>query len=219
MLLRSAKSDMLPVSAAPRNVKFTAKGLAFHIEMSKKNRSLKCKQAEKYMEQMSVLMESTDDVNAVQYQLGQFIQCYEEANATHESFVNVNLPKSEVERQDNYFHAKMKTFCDFTEEAKKWLSDAGHPYVQTKEKVNEPLDNQGVVSDGINPEDSVSNISYPKGSHYKASSHVSKASSTTSSVRIQVESDKAALTERLTALTRKKQKNQNIELKLMMNIF
>ena len=155
------------------------------------------------MEQMCVLMKSTDDVHAVQYQLGQFIQCYEEANETHESFLNLNLPESEVERQNKYFHAKKKTFCDFTEEAKNWLSDAGHPYTQTKENVNEPPENQSVASDGINPEDSVSNISCPKGSHYKANSHVSKASSSTSSARIKVEADKAALTERMAALKRK----------------
>ena len=152
---------------------------------------------------MCVLMKSTHDVNAVQYQLGQFIQCYEEATETHESFFNLNLPEREVERQNKYFHAKNKTFCDFTEEAKNWLPDAGHPYVQTKENVNEPPEIISVASDVINPENSVSNISCPKGSHYITNSHVSKASSSTSSARIKVEADKAALTEWMNALTRK----------------
>ena len=67
------------------------------------------------MEQMCVLMKSTHDVNAVQSQLGQLIQCNDEANETHEYFVNLILPESEVERQNKYFHAKKKTFCDFTE--------------------------------------------------------------------------------------------------------
>ena len=62
-------------------------------------------------------MKSTDDVNAVQSLLGQRIQCYEQANETHELFVNLNLPKGEVERQNQYFHAKNKRNCDFAEEA------------------------------------------------------------------------------------------------------
>lgn len=54
------------------------------------------------------------------------------------------------------------------EEVKSWLSDAGHPYVQSEnndaepndnQNYAEPSDNQSVVSDEINPEDSPSNIS------------------------------------------------------------
>lgn len=74
-----AKSDVLPTHSVKRSVKFTEKGLAFYVKMCQEKRSLKCKQAKKYMEQIRVLMESTDNVNSVQSQLGKCIKCYEEA--------------------------------------------------------------------------------------------------------------------------------------------
>ena len=67
--------------------------------------------------------------------------------------------------------------------SQKKQSDVGHLYVQIKENVKQPPDNRGIASDGLNPENSVSNISCPKGSHYKPNFHVSKASSSTSSAR------------------------------------
>jgi len=62
----------------------SSKGLAFYAKTCQEKRSLKCKQVKKNMEQIRVLMESTDNVNSVQSQLGKCIKCYD----THESFLN-----------------------------------------------------------------------------------------------------------------------------------
>jgi len=59
------------------------------------------------MEQIRVLMESTDNENSVQSQLGKCIKCYGEANDTHESFLNWNFSKSVVQRQNKYIHTNM----------------------------------------------------------------------------------------------------------------
>lgn len=70
-------------------------------------------------------------------------------------------------------------FCDSTEDVKVWLSDVGHPYVQSNGNNIEPPDNQSVFSDEINLEDSASS---------------------TSSARIKAEAENAALMERMDAL-------------------
>lgn len=93
------KSDALSAYSEKWSVRFTEKGLAFYAKTCQEKRSLKCKQAKKNMEQIGVLMESTDNVDSVQSQLGKCIKCYEEANDTHESFLSLNLPESEVQRQ------------------------------------------------------------------------------------------------------------------------
>ena len=87
------------------------------------------------------------------------------------------------------------------DKVKCWLSDAGHPYAQSNDD-EQPPDNLIVASDGIHPEDSVSNVSCQEEKRSRAHSNLSKASST-SSARIKTEADKAALIERMAALESK----------------
>lgn len=90
-----AKSDAASLPSVKCGTKFTMKGLEFYAKtcQEKKKRTLKCKQAKRYMEQVRVWMKSTDKVNSVQSERGKFTQSYEEANDMHECFLNLNLPE------------------------------------------------------------------------------------------------------------------------------
>lgn len=184
-----AQSESEPLTK--RGMKFTAKGLAFFMQTCQKKRSAKFKQAMKYIESMRELMESTENVKSVQGHLCDFIKCYEEAMEKHNSFINMNLPEEEVERQNTYVNAKMMTLYGFTQEVKGWLSAAGHPHVISNEndvgnetgaernengfEMNENVDNdvlatqteQSGIIDDINPEDSASNISCQREKSHK----------------------------------------------------
>lgn len=107
------------------------------------------------MDKIRVLM-STDNVQAVSFELANCIKCYEDARKTHESFLILPLPQDEVVKQTEHFHAKLTKYCGFMESVKCWLSDAGHPYVQSNEVSSGNHSDAG--SGGIHPEDSVSNV-------------------------------------------------------------
>lgn len=120
---------------------------------------------------MSDLMVSNDNVNSVQAELSKCVKCFEEAKETHNTIMNLKLPKDEVERQNTHFDAKGSVFSDFIEKVKCWLSDAGHPYVQLSGNNDEhPPDNLSAASDGVNPEDSVSNVSCQEEKRSRANS-------------------------------------------------
>lgn len=51
------------------------------------------------MEQIHVLMESTDNVKPVQSCLTKLIKCHDEANDRHEDVINLVLPKDKSESQ------------------------------------------------------------------------------------------------------------------------
>lgn len=126
----AAKANDAGSLLSKRSVKFTSKGLEFYKKTCQEKRSLKCKQVKRSMDKMSDLMVSNDNVNSVQAELSKCIKCFEEAKETHDTIMNLNLPKDEVERQNTLFEAKGSVFSDFIEKVKCWLSDAGHPYVQ-----------------------------------------------------------------------------------------
>ena len=195
-----------------RDIKLTFKGLCFYTEMCQEKRSVKCKQAKKFVDKITALMESNENVNSVNLELSKLIQCCDDANELHESLINLPLPQDEMKRQCEYFAAKMIKLNDFTERAKTWLSELGHPYVFT-----ECHDEQGVTdeiqadditespdgdADEIKPDDSASNVSSVKASCLKPPSQLSRTSST-ASARIKAQAEKAALQERVAALKKK----------------
>ena len=186
--------------SSKRVVKMSSKGMEYIVIRYQEKRSAKCKQAKRCMEHMSALMASIQNVDSVKNELAVFMQCYQDANETHTSFMSLPLPKDEVERQGKYFLEKMTMFCDFTDNVKGWLFEAGHPYVETNK--DDP-DNQ-CVADGIHPEDSASNVASIKSSSLRSHSRLSRSSSI-SSARIKAEADKAALVERIAAQKRKHQ--------------
>ena len=83
--------------------------------MSQEKRSVKFKQAKKSVEKITVLMESNDNVDSVNLELANLIQCCQDAKERHLSLINLPLPQDEIKRQCEYFEAKMKKLNDFTE--------------------------------------------------------------------------------------------------------
>ena len=191
------------MSSEKRDTKHTVKGLAYHTEKYQGARISKCKQASKCLKRLQVLMESRENVADVQCELNNFIKCYEEAKKEHASFLSLPIPQDEVENQNKWFHTKMTLYSDFTEKVKKWLVDTGQPYAQPDIKCSEDVDVLSVTdSDEVGPGDSVSNISCYRYSHVKASSQLSRVSST-SSARIKAEAEKAALLEHVAAMKKR----------------
>lgn len=185
-----AKSDTaLPTR---RRTSFTAKGMMFFIQTCQEKRSMQYKRAKSYMNQMDKLMHSADNIDAVKSLLDQIIICVDEAKQHHLSFVSLDIPQDEKEKQDKYFEQKEKCFSSFIDDVKGWLSNAGHSY----ELPIKPPDNQT----DIGPEDSVSN----KGSaaRSKAGSKLSRISSS-ASAKILAQAERAALQERMAALKQK----------------
>ena len=191
------EAEVLPTK---RTIKLTPKGLCFYIEMSQEKRSAKFKQAKMSVEKITVLMESNENVNSVNLELANLIQCCQDAKVLHESLINLPLPQDEIKRQCEYFEAKMIRLNNFIETVKHWLSELGHPYVY--QNVESPEDQGG--TDEINPDDSASNVSSVKANSMKPHSQLSQTSSS-ASARIKAQAEKAALMQRVAALKRKHQ--------------
>lgn len=186
-----ATSDTALISTRRRTI-FTDKGMMFFIQTCQEKRSTKCRRAKSYMNQMDKLMHSADNIDAVKSLLDQMITCVDEAKQHHLSFVSLNIPQDEKEKQNKYFEQKENCFSNFIDDAKGWLSNTGHSY----ELPIKPPENQT----DIGPGDSVSN----KGSaaRSKAVSKLSRTSSS-ASAKILAQAEKAALQERMAALKQK----------------
>lgn len=159
------------------------------MQTCQEKRSVQCRRAKSYMNQMDKLMHSADNIDAVKSLLDQIIICVDEAKQHHLSFVSLDIPQEEKEKQDKYFEQKEKCFSSFIDDVKGWLSNTGHSYELPIKPPDNPTD--------IGPEDSVSN----KGSETrsKAGSKLSKTSSS-ASAKILVQAERAALQERMAAL-------------------
>lgn len=182
-----------------RRIKLTSKGFAWQVEKCQETRKQNCKQGAVCMKKINVLMESKETANEVQFELLKCIKHYDEAKCMHESLLKLPLPEDEIEKQSQWFKAKMQLFCKFTENVKEWLSEAGQPYEEQVQPQDSKIPESLVDVDDIRPEDSISNISFSKLNFPKAPSLLSRTSST-SSARIKVEAEKAALLERVAAL-------------------
>lgn len=178
-----------------RSQKFTAKGLSFQLQTWQEKRSAKNKQAKRLMEDLNILMESKENSKSVASLLSVFIQCYQDAKDAHDAFTKLPLPLDELKNQNECFANKMSMYCEFTDRVECWLRNVGHPYVS-------PSNDKNDKNDDLNPEDSASNISRAKSNVSKTCSQASRISST-ASVRLKAEADKAALLERVAALDKK----------------
>lgn len=96
-----AASDTQVALSTKRRRSFTAKGI-FFIQTCQEKRSMKWKQAKTYMKQMDTLMHSANNVDAVKGLLDQMIKCVDEAKQHHLSFISLDLPKDEKEKQNIY---------------------------------------------------------------------------------------------------------------------
>ena len=179
-----------------RSHRYTAKGLSFQVQTCQDKRSAKNKQAKRLMEDLQILMTANENSQSVASLLDVFIQCLQDANDAHEAFISLPLPHDELNTQNECFVNKMSIYNEFTERVKCWLYDVGHSYVS-------PNTHQSAkIIDDLRPEDSVSNISQVTSNVSKTHSRTSRVSST-ASVRLQAEADKAALLERVAALNKK----------------
>lgn len=137
-----------------RSIKLTSKGMCFYIRTCQEKRTAKTNQAKKIMDKIRALIELNENADAVNTQLALFIKCYEEALDIHETFMELPLPEDEILiTKTKTFEEKMKSCHAFIEDVKEWLSKAGYPYSQPKEHID-----AGCVNDGIQPEDSISNV-------------------------------------------------------------
>ncbi|MEQ2234711.1 hypothetical protein ILYODFUR_034272 [Ilyodon furcidens] len=84
-------------------ISLTAKGMMFFIQTCQEKTSIKCKQAKRYMNQLSDLMQSMDNISFANSPLSKLITSFEEATQMHESFLSLDLPEGEIDRQTKYF--------------------------------------------------------------------------------------------------------------------
>lgn len=182
-----------------RSIKLTFKGMCFYIKTCQEKRTAKINQAKKLMDKIRALMELNENADVVNTQLALFIKCYEEALDIHETFMELPLPEDEIlTTKTKTFEEKMKSCHAFIEDVKEWLSKAGCPYSQPKELID-----AGCVDDGIQPEDSISNVTSVKASSVKSRTTGISKTSATSAARINAEAERAALLKRSEALKRK----------------
>lgn len=179
-----------------RRHKFTEKGLSLQLQTCQDKRSAKNKQAKRLMEDLNILMASNKNAKSVASLLDVFTQCLHDAKDAHDAFINLPLPPDELNKQNECFANKMSIYCEFTDRVKGWLSDVGHSYVSTNADQNDKN------LDDVRPDDSASNVSRAKSNVSKTRSQTSRVSST-ASVRLKAETDKAELMERVAALNKK----------------
>ncbi|XP_032416528.1 uncharacterized protein LOC116718567 isoform X3 [Xiphophorus hellerii] len=194
---QSTKSD-LEISSK-RSIKLTEKGLMSYIKMCQDKRNAKLKQARRIMDDLNVLMESNDKADSVNSLLATFIQCSQDAEASHKTLTSLPLPYDELMKQNEHFQNKMSSYHEFTELVRGWLCEREKPFVQPSADDYDQGKND--VDNAINPEDSASNVRSVKS---KSGSQVSRVSST-SSARIKAEAERAALLERAAGLKKKHQ--------------
>lgn len=96
--------------AIKRRTSFTVKGMMFFMQTCQEKRSKKCRQAKLFMNQMDELMHSADNIDVVKSLLGQMMTCVNEAKQHHLSFVSLNIPQDEKERQNTYCEQRKNCF-------------------------------------------------------------------------------------------------------------
>lgn len=171
-----------------RVVKLTAKAFADKLERLQSERKTKLNKAGKLRDKVTDLIKKKDKLQ-VECVFNDFIKLCDETKGVHAAVLSM-LPDPEQEKHDLWFKAKMIVNNDCKSKVELWLSSADQLVMS---------DSVGVDGDdGVNPEDSISNV---------ASKHLGKsvASSklSTSSSRIRAEAEKAALLARMTALKNK----------------
>ncbi|XP_037620552.1 uncharacterized protein LOC119485230 [Sebastes umbrosus] len=170
--------------AEKRVVKLTVKALADKLEKLQDSRRAKLNKVTNIRKSMQSLM-LMGDKEQVQNALEELINVCNEAKCVHESLLGL-LPCDEKEKHVTWFNAKMLAPNECIAEAKRWVSCIEG---DTHEKGN--------IEDDIHPDDSVSNVGSKHSSHKSMNSG---KSSTTSSARIKVEADRAALMARVASL-------------------
>lgn len=165
-----------------RVVKLTAKALADKIETLQSDRKAKLNRASVKRKSIQCFISQGDKTQVLNV-LEELIEVCDEAKCMHTLLLGM-LPCDEGEKHETWFKAKMMFNDECIADAELWVSSyEGNVYEK--------------VEDGVNPDESVSNMG---SKHSSQRSNRSGKSSTTSSVRIQVEAKRAALIARAAAL-------------------
>lgn len=167
-------------------VKLTAKALAGKVEGLQNERKFKLNKARTMRKTMQCFM-SNDDKMGLQNALDELVKVCNEARCINDSLLSL-LPCVKKEKHDTWFKANMISNDESIANAKKWVLCHDGSVVNGNVKHME---------DDVRPEDSISKT---EGKHSSQRSHRSGNSSTTSSVRIKAEAERAALLARQAAL-------------------
>lgn len=167
-----------------RVVKLTAKAFAEKLERLQNDRRIVLNKASKLRDALQCFVRKNDKLQ-VECVFNDLLKKCDEAKGIHASVMSM-LPTDEQDKHDVWFKAKMIANNDFISKVQLWLS-------KCDESVT--LDAATGIDDGVNPEDSVSNVASRRSGRSASSGRSSTASS-----RIKAAAEKAALQARLAAL-------------------
>lgn len=165
------------VQTEKRVVKLSYKALADKVDKFQAARKVHLNKADSLRKSLQECIKKGDKLQ-VQYALKEFIEVCDNAKRTHESVLGL-LSSDEKEQQETWFKAKTM----FNDEC---IADANQWVLCNESNVSER--ECDVIDDGINPNDSVSNVESKRSKGSKSSS----GSSTASSARVKAEADRAA---------------------------
>ena len=180
--------------------KLTAKGLQERITRLKGNRKNTFGYLIRKMEEIDALMQDNENVDEVSLKMSnEFTSLYKELCDANEAVKALMDEEEIVQDQTQWYKPKTKELKHFVDEVGNWL--------QTTEQQAEEA---ALVDAEVKPTDSISMVSskHSGGSRSQASLRGSVVSSTTSSARLKVEAERAALIIRVEALKQR----QDIEM-------
>lgn len=174
------------VQTEKRVVKLSFKALADKLDKLQAVRRAKLNKANNIRKSLQGFIQKGDKLQ-VQSALEELVEVCDNAKSMHESLLGL-LPPDEKDEHETWFKAKMMFNDECIADANQWvMCNEGNVVV-----------NQGdVIDDGINPNDSVSNIESKRSNEGSVNS---SRISTASSARIKAEADRAALVARVAAL-------------------
>lgn len=174
------------VQTEKRVVKLSYKALADKLDKLQAGRKAKLNKADNIRKSLQEFIKK-GDVSQVQSALKELIDVCDHAKNIHKSVLGLLSP-DEREEHETWFNAKMMFNDECIADTNQWvLCNEGNVFVRECD----------VIDDGVDPNDSVSNIESKRSNK---SSMSSSRISTTSSTRIKAEADKAALVARVAAL-------------------
>ncbi len=179
-------------------IKLTPKALCEKIEKLQAIRKAKLNKASNLKKVVEELMSEKDCKSEVKCAFSKFVVVWDEVKSLHDSLMGL-LPGDELERQQTWFKAKMLINNDFINDLQKWLTQTfNNDDKNRSSQVENDKNENEVIDDDVLPEDSVSNVASKLSSKLSAGSR--KSSSSTASLRIKAEAERAALVARAAAL-------------------
>ena len=195
-----------------RQITLTDKGIHMHIENVQKERKAMFAKATKVRKQIEIDMQTADKVSQVRVSLKDIVEYCDRATKWHDQFMQYQFTEEEWERQESWFRAKKDSYDQFVDHVNKWLADntvqpqkanENNEEEEEEEEDDDDDDEEDDDGDGVNPEDSVSNVAKQLSKMHVSKTGSITVSSTTSSAYRQAQAEQAALLERAAALDAK----------------